>query len=201
MASNGETTERILSGALRAIARRGPQKLSMSDVCDEARVSRGTLYRYFKNKDQVLRAVSEHVQDESRAAIERAVAADPAPERRLYVVLDTLIRYRETRPEAVDAIQAEPVFAIQWLRRVFLEHRAFLTATLEPAFSAAPAVQAGTVSQPALAELFLRVVVSTYLIPTADIDAIPSWLASLWDFLTAPADNGPAPAPDRPVTR
>ena len=50
---------RILSGALDAIAARGVKRLSMSDIIDASGVSRGTLYRYFSNKDQVLSAVAE----------------------------------------------------------------------------------------------------------------------------------------------
>ena len=49
--ANNETVNRILDGALRALARRGLRKLSMSDICEEAGISRGTLYRYFKSKD------------------------------------------------------------------------------------------------------------------------------------------------------
>ena len=47
---------RILSGALDAIASRGVKRLSMSDIIDASGVSRGTLYRYFSNKDEVLGA-------------------------------------------------------------------------------------------------------------------------------------------------
>ncbi len=188
------TVDRLLNGALRAIARRGPQKLSMSDVCDEAGVSRGTLYRYFKNKNEVLLAISAHVRDESRAAIDRAIAADPAPERRLYVVLDAMVHYRETHPEAVLAIEAEPAFALQWLRRTFPGQVTFLDEALDPVFNTLPAVQAGGIARPALAELFLRIVISIYLIPTADGDTIPVWLTDMWGFMTAHPGMGQRPA-------
>ena len=52
---------KILSGAIDVIANRGARRLSMSDIIDTSGVSRGTLYRYFSNKDEVLAAVSEFV--------------------------------------------------------------------------------------------------------------------------------------------
>lgn len=50
MAASSDTHTRILDGALSALARRGVRKLSMSDVGAEAGISRGTLYRYFRDK-------------------------------------------------------------------------------------------------------------------------------------------------------
>jgi DNA-binding phage protein len=67
LANNDDTSDvalspsviRILSGALDAIASRGARRLSMSDIIEASGVSRGTLYRYFSNKEEVLSAVAE----------------------------------------------------------------------------------------------------------------------------------------------
>ena len=48
---NLRTRERILDGAMAAIARHGLSKLGMSDVSHSAGVSRGTLYRYFPSRE------------------------------------------------------------------------------------------------------------------------------------------------------
>jgi AcrR family transcriptional regulator len=197
VASGNETVERILNGALRVIARRGAQRLSMSDVCEEAGVSRGTLYRYFTNKNDVLLRISQHVRDGSAAAIQRAIAADPAPERRLYVVVHALVHYGEVHPEAVLAIEAEPAFAIMWLRRIFPEYVTMLAEALEPVLDASPAVQAGTVTRTGLAEVVLRVIMSTYLVPAADSEAVGLWITGMWDSITA--DSRGAGLPDAGV--
>ena len=52
------TEERILSAALRLLARRGVRRLGMQEVSEAAGVSRGTLYRYFPSKDHLLAAVA-----------------------------------------------------------------------------------------------------------------------------------------------
>src|SRR3546814_8051875 len=52
---------KILDGALRAISEMGARRLSMRDISDASGVSRGTLYRYFSSREEVLAAVSEFV--------------------------------------------------------------------------------------------------------------------------------------------
>lgn len=50
--------ESITSGALRAIARKGAAA-TMQDIADESGISKGTLYLYFKDRDDLLHHVSE----------------------------------------------------------------------------------------------------------------------------------------------
>src|SRR5580704_19277744 len=56
----GPMEERILSATLRLIARRGVKRLGMQEVSEAAGVSRGTLYRYFPSKEQLLAAVANY---------------------------------------------------------------------------------------------------------------------------------------------
>ena len=50
--------ESITEGALRAIARKGAS-VTMQDIADESGISKGTLYLYFKDRDELLHRVSE----------------------------------------------------------------------------------------------------------------------------------------------
>ncbi|MBX7183859.1 MAG: TetR/AcrR family transcriptional regulator [Vicinamibacteria bacterium] len=50
--------ESITEGALRAIARKGAA-VTMQDIADESGISKGTLYLYFKDRDELLHRVSE----------------------------------------------------------------------------------------------------------------------------------------------
>ncbi|WP_255355861.1 TetR/AcrR family transcriptional regulator, partial [Frankia sp. CpI1-P] len=61
MGNRFETPAKILDAALGCIAARGPAKMSLRDVSAAAEVSRGTLYRYFKTKGELLTAISDHV--------------------------------------------------------------------------------------------------------------------------------------------
>ena len=67
MTSTSETREAVLErfrvesiteGALRAIARKGASA-TMQDIADESGISKGTLYLYFKDRDELLHRVSE----------------------------------------------------------------------------------------------------------------------------------------------
>ena len=57
--SGNEKRERILEGALRAFAKKGFYNTRISEVASEAGVADGTIYLYFKNKDDVLISLFE----------------------------------------------------------------------------------------------------------------------------------------------
>ncbi|WP_424930283.1 TetR/AcrR family transcriptional regulator [Amaricoccus tamworthensis] len=52
-----ETERALLDAALRVFSRYGVKRSSMSDLCEEAGVSRQTFYNNFRNKDDILRAL------------------------------------------------------------------------------------------------------------------------------------------------
>jgi len=57
-----ERREQILAAALRCFARGGFHQTSMAEVCAEAKLSPGSVYRYFRSKDDIIAglAVAEH---------------------------------------------------------------------------------------------------------------------------------------------
>jgi AcrR family transcriptional regulator len=70
------TPERILDAAARCIRRWGIRRVSMNDVAREAGLSRGSVYRYFPERDALVQAVLE------RNAAQNVAAALPAVRRR-----------------------------------------------------------------------------------------------------------------------
>lgn len=182
--SSSTTVETIVAGAARALANRGVRKLSMSDICAEAGVSRGTLYRYFKNKEDVLEALAQHVLASMAVALDEAVAAHPALEDRLQVVLSTLGQLAGRMPYTNAVLETEPGFALDFFRRSMPEFRAMLEPTLELALRTSPPVASGLLSVADLCELFERVMLSTYLVPTPTAHLLPALLTELWASLT-----------------
>src|SRR5262249_16785460 len=57
MPDNDERETQILDAAAAVIVRIGYDKSTMSDIADEAGVSRGTVYLYFKGKDELFEAL------------------------------------------------------------------------------------------------------------------------------------------------
>jgi AcrR family transcriptional regulator len=198
MASNQDTSSRILDGALRALARHGRHKLSMSNICREAHVSRGTLYRYFKSKEEVLDAIGKHVQTSFARALKETIAANPAAQDRLRLVLQVLVDYAEAHEEATLVFQAEPAFALGFLGREFATYVAMMREALEPVLDEAEVVRDGTLTKNQLVEIFLRIALSTHFVPSPGSGQMPKRVADLWAAMT----RGAKPAVRaRPATR
>lgn len=51
--------QRILGAAMTCFARSGFHKASMQDICAEAGMSAGNLYRYFRSKEAIIAAIAE----------------------------------------------------------------------------------------------------------------------------------------------
>ncbi|WP_432194241.1 TetR/AcrR family transcriptional regulator [Streptomyces sp. bgisy027] len=190
MAPTSKTIEKIVEGAIRAVGRYGVRKFSMSDVYTEAGVSRGTLYRYFKSKDQVLEAIGEYVERTLHTTLENAVSAHPEPEERLEVVLQALLDYRTTHPEIMRIVESETGFVLDLLSREFTRLLAVVSDALDPVLRDAPPVRDGTLTKRQLAEMFIRLALSVYLIPSAGSDATAERAAALWKSMTAAPASG-----------
>jgi AcrR family transcriptional regulator len=67
------TPERILRAAEECVRRWGIRRVSMSDVAQQAGVSRGSVYRYFTDRDALVQAVLERVAEVHVAEAEPAV--------------------------------------------------------------------------------------------------------------------------------
>jgi AcrR family transcriptional regulator len=198
VASNTSSREKILEGAIRAFGRFGLRKSSMSDICNEAGISRGTMYRYFKSKDQVLEAVGEHVEETLRATLTGAVTARPEPDKRLEIVIQALLDYGKAHAELMRIVDAEPGAVLQLLTREFPTLLAAVADALGPVLSDAPPVRDGTLTKRQLAEMFTRLVLSVYLVPSPGSDQLAKRVAGLWRSVTTIA---PATSSQRPGIR
>src|SRR5580700_5325904 len=79
----GATEERILVAALGLIGRRGVRRLGMQEIAEAAGISRGTLYRYFPSKDQVLSAAAAYDERRFSDGVDLVLAAARTPEERI----------------------------------------------------------------------------------------------------------------------
>jgi AcrR family transcriptional regulator len=192
VAARNDTVARILDGAVRALARRGLRKLSMSDICDEAAISRGTLYRYFKSKEDVLEAIGEHITQGFRSDMEEAIVKRPELDQRVRVVLQVILDQARSKPESVEIIEVEPGFALQFFRRRMPQHIEIVRAALEPAVAHLPVIREGVVTQSQLAEIFLRLAESGFLVPGPGVDKLAKRVGDLWASLTEGLQPKPA---------
>jgi AcrR family transcriptional regulator len=177
-----DTVDVIIDGALRAIARRGTTKLSMTDICEEAGVSRGTLYRYFSNRDEVLDAVNLHLVSVRKDTFDRAVAENPAPEQRIRVMLHAMLSWPTMFPHMRTMVEYEPKLSLTFLTNQMAEELDNLAEYLEPVVPLLPAGRAGIVTAHDLAEFLYRIVTSVFLIPTTDSAVVEEKIAAVCEL-------------------
>lgn len=98
-----QQTQRILESAKACFVRSGFQGASMHDICAEAGMSPGALYRYFSSKEAIIEAICEADRRED-AKIFEAVLSNPNVIEGLVFGAITHIRY-------VHETNAAPLFA------------------------------------------------------------------------------------------
>ena len=88
--------ESITEGALRAIARKGASA-TMQDIADESGISKGTLYLYFKDRDELLHHVSERGIAELFAKVEGVFSKNLPFDQTIRELVLTQLRFFDER--------------------------------------------------------------------------------------------------------
>jgi AcrR family transcriptional regulator len=101
------------------LGRQGARKLSVSDIYAASGVSRGTFYRCFSSKEEVLAAVNRHFENGIIAAFGAAIEVAPDPALRVQIVLNVTIEYCTTGRDLVRMLDVSPSFTLQFLRDTF----------------------------------------------------------------------------------
>lgn len=161
------TRDRILEGALAALGRVGPRRLTMSDVSERSGLSRGTVYRYFPTKEDLLAVLAEYEQDRFSDGLRRALAeVDAAGDRpSMGAVVEYIIRYLRQHPALPLMIDVEPEFVLAFLRRQMPVFHRITEELLGPVMADARPVRDGDLTVSELGDLLLRTVLSVFLVP------------------------------------
>jgi AcrR family transcriptional regulator len=179
LATRATTESRIFNGALHAIARQGPKKLTMSDIAAEAGVSGGTLYRYFKNKEEILATLGDHFVMKLKEVLQQAIAEDPEPADRLRVVIDVMLRFWQENPATLQIGQLEAGFTVNYIKGVVPQLSAVLHNALEPVLADSAAVRNGSATVDEVVDLVVRMAFSHYFIPAHDYRDLRDLLVTL----------------------
>jgi AcrR family transcriptional regulator len=182
MPDPNETVERILDATLRSIARQGLRRLSISDIAEEAGLSRGTVYRYFNDRDQLLNALGEHVRLGYERGLQAAIADDPQGRNRVRAVLEFMRGYAELR--GLDKIlELQPAFVTNYLESHLPDFLRAMRRALQPALNDLAAVREGRIDAGTVNEIFYRVLTSGYFLEHGHARDLPKKLLALWDAL------------------
>jgi len=102
----GDKRERILTAAERIFARHGFFAAKVSDVAKDAGVADGTIYLYFKSKDDLLISLFERRMQQLNRALRAAIAGLP-PREQLRALIRTYLQLVADEPAEAEVLTIE----------------------------------------------------------------------------------------------
>jgi AcrR family transcriptional regulator len=178
------TRERILEGAVQALARHGLAKLEMRDVSQSAGVSRGTLYRYFSSREDLLRSLT--IREAYRFWESCLAALQQAPEGEERIRLLLLYATRHVREHAAlqRMLETDPGLVITSIQQQLPAIRGELQRLIGPLLESTQLVQSRIVTVSQLVEWLTRILISSFLIPSPDPAEMLRGLEAIYRLLT-----------------
>lgn len=99
---SGQIEERIIAAALQLFTRRGYFNTSVPDMAQAAQVSVGSIYHYFKNKEDVARALSENLTDGLQEELDRITQKHDTVPDRCRATIAVLFELTESNRDAME---------------------------------------------------------------------------------------------------
>ena len=135
--------DQILAAAHGVFASRGFKEATVGDIADAAGIAKGTLYLYFKSKDEIYWAALHRGLDELHALTRTALERAAGPRDKLHAFIDTKVRFFDADREFFSIYFAEfgnvsphHLPAQQPFLQRYMEQVALLDATLQQAAAA-----------------------------------------------------------------
>ena len=192
--------DQILHGAAQAIARHGLGKLGMGDVSSSAAVSRGTLYRYFASRDELLAHLAAREGRRFQERVRQALDEAPDGAEKVHLALQYAARFAGEHPVLRRIVETDPAFVLTAIRDQFAAIRDMVREPLAPLFAQTDPVRQGTAKTEQLVDWMTRIMISFFLFPDPDPDRMARDLTAVFSALVGtPAPHAPTPA--RPHAR
>ena len=99
--------KQIIDAAVRVFARNGYYNSRVSDVAKEAGIASGTIYLYFKTKDEILVTLFREKMTQFVASVRKAIAAEPDAVAKLRRLIALHFQILEEHPELAEVVQVE----------------------------------------------------------------------------------------------
>jgi AcrR family transcriptional regulator len=177
------TIDKIMAAAQEAMLDYGTSKLSVSDVCEKAGVSRGTLYRYFSSMDDVLQAVALRLRNDTDEELRQALEQHTDPTSRFAAFLEFTASNRETS-RAARFLHVEPDFVLRYFDNNFSHFMKRVDGALGSVYDAWEEALGHSLDRDAINEMMVRFALSETLIPaSSDKAPLPIRLRALVDMV------------------
>jgi len=98
----------IIDAARRVIVREGFRNTSMEKIAEEASISKGTLYLYFKSKEDLVRQATERGHSQMARAIERLTREAIDPDQAIATYVRAMLQFCDANEILFRAMDAHP---------------------------------------------------------------------------------------------
>lgn len=161
------TVEEIMNATFRVLMEKGSESLSIRAVCEEAGISRGTLYRYFASKEELIASATLHLRSQTDKRVAEAVDGIEDPQKIFEAFLDYTLENIESA-ESRRLLRTEPEFLLNYFRENFDHFKQRIDAALAPVYDSWDDQLNGELDRDLVSEMFVRFALSETLIPTAN---------------------------------
>lgn len=97
----------IIDAAIRVFARNGYYNSRVSDIAREAGIASGTIYLYFKTKDEILVTLFREKMAEWVALVRKAIAGERDPVAKIRKIVALHFKVIEDHPDLAEVVQVE----------------------------------------------------------------------------------------------
>jgi AcrR family transcriptional regulator len=184
--------DQILHGAAQAIARHGIGKLGMGDVSSSAAVSRGTLYRYFSSREELLAHLADREGRRFQERMTQALADAPDGAEKVYLALQYAARFAGEHPVLRRIVETDPALVLLAIRERFSAIKSMVHGPLAPLLAQTDPVRRGAASADQLVDWMTRIMISFFLFPDPDPDRMAHDLTAVFRALAGPATATPS---------
>lgn len=102
-------SDKMLAAAARLFGTQQFHEVRMEDIALEAKVGKGTLYRYFKDKEELYMALVARSSRQILEQIQEKVARAEGPQAKLQAIVAAIIDFFDEQPHLFDLIQRAEV--------------------------------------------------------------------------------------------
>jgi AcrR family transcriptional regulator len=161
------TVGEILEATFRLLRQEGGEKLTIRSVCKEAAISRGTFYRYFESKEDLMDSATRYLRDQTDAGVRDAVGGIDDPQERFATFLNFALDNPGTRSSS-RLLDTEPEFILNYFRENFSHFKGRVSNALTPVFDEWDSELEAKIDRDVVAELFVRFALSATLVPMTE---------------------------------
>ena len=103
-----EKPQQIIEAAVRVFARKGYYNSRVSDIAREAGIAAGTIYLYFRTKDDILVTLFRDKMAQFVGSLRKAIADEPDAVVKLSRLIRLHFEMLEEDPQLAEVVQVEP---------------------------------------------------------------------------------------------